>query len=209
MCTVSCIKKFAKYSRCLRECSHGVLDLRNLWLREAGAWACTVRNASYVQECNHTSWSSRARTGELHTCRNVIILREVREHEKASSCEASYTNNSLAPTQQPHSSELLVIFKTHDANAAILFQLLVSMASDAKSYVVRFEGNSSKQWDGKEVYINAEVLDELYSKEELVHSAQVTVPWKLKGKISHWKAIYIDPSAPTQQPGKFPNWDTI
>ena len=167
-----------------------------------------------MQECNHTSRSSRARTGELHTCRNVIILREVCEHEKESSCEASYTNrnagkvhalNSLAPTQQPHSSESLLIFKTHDVSAAILFQLLVSMVSDAKSYVVRFEGNSSKRWDGKEVYSNAEVLDELYSKEELVHSAQVTVPWKSKGKISHWKAIYIDPSAPTQQPGKFPN----
>ena len=58
--------------------------------------------------------------------------------------------------------------------------------------------------DRKEVYINAEVLDELYSKVELVYSAQVTVPWKSKGKISHWKAIYIDPSAPTQQPGKSP-----
>ena len=78
--------------------------------------------------------------------------------------------------------------------------------TDAKSYVVRFEGNSSKRWDGKEVYINAEVLDELYSKEELVHGAPVTVPWKSKGKISHWKAIYIDPSIkhPDPEPGKFP-----
>ena len=66
--------------------------------------------------------------------------------------------------------------------------------TDAKGYIVCFEGNSSKRWDGKEVYINAEVLDELYSEEELVHGAPVTVPWKSKGKISHWKAIYVDPS---------------
>lgn len=86
------------------------------------------------------------------------------------------------------------------------------MASDAKSYVVRFEGNSSKKWDGKEVYINAEVLDELYSEEELVHGAPVTVPWKSKGKISHWKAIYIDPThtqQPEPEPGNFPYGETV
>ena len=85
------------------------------------------------------------------------------------------------------------------------------MANGEKSYIVRFEGNSSKRWDGKEVYINADVLDELYSEYELVHGAPVTVPWKSKGKITHWKAIYIDSSHTqqlTQQPnlesGKFP-----
>ena len=84
------------------------------------------------------------------------------------------------------------------------------MACETKSYIVRFEGNSSKRWDGKEVYINAEVLDELYSKDELIDGAQVTVPWKSKGKITHWKAIFIDPSARTQQTGKFPmHGDTI
>ena len=90
------------------------------------------------------------------------------------------------------------------------------MASN--SYVVCFEGNCSRKWDGKETYIYVEVLDKLYSKEELVHGAEVTVPWKSKGKVSHWKAIFIDPNhqlqtnAQTQPPGKFPDsqiWYTI
>ena len=43
-----------------------------------------------------------------------------------------------------------------------------------------------------------------YRAEELVCGAEVTVPWKTKGKVSHWKAIFIDPSVQTEQPGKFP-----
>ena len=47
------------------------------------------------------------------------------------------------------------------------------------------------------------VLDKLGSKEALVHS-EVTVPWKSRGKVSHWKTIFIDPSVQTEEPGKFP-----
>ena len=65
-----------------------------------------------------------------------------------------------------------------------------------KRYVVRFEGNNSKKWDGKEVWLDAEVLDELYSKNELVHGCKITVPWKSKKKITHWNAVFIDPSVP-------------
>ena len=64
-----------------------------------------------------------------------------------------------------------------------------------KRYVVRFEGNNSRKWDGKEVWLDAEVLDELYSENELVHGCKITVPWKSK-KITHWNAVFIDPSVP-------------
>ena len=38
-----------------------------------------------------------------------------------------------------------------------------------KRYIVRFEGNNSKRWDGKETWIEAEILDELYSEAVLKH----------------------------------------
>jgi len=62
------------------------------------------------------------------------------------------------------------------------------------SYVVRFEGNDSRKWDGKEVYEDKEVLDELYDSSELVHGAKISYPWRLKGsKLTHWNAIFVDP----------------
>ena len=66
------------------------------------------------------------------------------------------------------------------------------MASD-RQYAVRFEGNQSKRWDGKEVWLEAEVLDELYDASELVDGANVVVPFRGKGgKITHWKAIFVE-----------------
>ena len=64
-----------------------------------------------------------------------------------------------------------------------------------KHYIVRFEGNNSKRWDGKESWVEAEILDELYSEAELVHGAEIMVPWRSKGKITHWKGVFIDQKA--------------
>jgi len=68
-----------------------------------------------------------------------------------------------------------------------------------KQYVVRFENNNSKRWDGKEVWLDSEILDELYDSTELFHGANITVPWKCKGgRITHWKAVFINPNSPQQ-----------
>jgi len=65
-----------------------------------------------------------------------------------------------------------------------------------KRYIVRFEGNNSRKWDGKEVYIDREVLNELYDSTELVHGAKVLYLWKGKAeKITHWNSIFVDPAA--------------
>ena len=69
---------------------------------------------------------------------------------------------------------------------------------DLKSnqYIIRFE---SKRWDGKEVWLDSEILDELYNSSELFHGANITVPWKCKGGIIiHWKAVFINPNSPQQ-----------
>ena len=62
---------------------------------------------------------------------------------------------------------------------------------------MQFQGNNSKRWDGKETWVEASILDELYDQAELVHGAEITVPWKSKGKITQWKGIFIDPDAQT------------
>ena len=75
-------------------------------------------------------------------------------------------------------------------------------SSQRQQYIVRFDGNNSKRWDGKEVWLDAEVLDELYESNELYHGADVIVPWKGKGgKISHWKGVFVDPTVAQQ--GKY------
>ena len=77
------------------------------------------------------------------------------------------------------------------------------MASDSgtKHYVVRFEGNKSKRWDGKEVWLDAEVLDELYDATELVNGANVVVPFRGKGgKITHWNAVFVENNKEPPEP---------
>ena len=72
------------------------------------------------------------------------------------------------------------------------------MASSEKpKRYTMIEGNNSKRGDGKETWIEAEVLDKLYSEAELVHGAEIMVPWKSKGKITHWKGIFVDPDVQT------------
>ena len=73
---------------------------------------------------------------------------------------------------------------------------VVENCNKPKYYIVRFEGNNSK-WDGKESWIKAIVLDELYNQAELVHGAEIMVPWSSKGKITHWKGTFFDCNAQT------------
>ena len=61
-------------------------------------------------------------------------------------------------------------------------------------YIVRFGGNSSRKWDGKEILLDKGVLDELYDSTELFDGAQLVVPFKGKGgKITHWNAVFVTP----------------
>ena len=50
-----------------------------------------------------------------------------------------------------------------------------------KRYVVQFQGNDSKRWDWKEVWVDASVLDELrtvYDEAELVGNSAVEIQRK-------------------------------
>ena len=68
---------------------------------------------------------------------------------------------------------------------AICIILMAMMAEGGSSnqrqqYTILFDGNNSKRWDGKEMWLDVEVLDELYESNELYHGTNVTVPWKGK-----------------------------
>ena len=77
---------------------------------------------------------------------------------------------------------------------------MAESGNSQKQYNVRFENNNSKRCDGKEVWLDATILDELYDSSKLFNGANITVPWRGKGgKITHWKAVYIDPVSAKQQ----------
>ena len=55
-------------------------------------------------------------------------------------------------------------------------------SSSVKQYVVRFEGNSSKQWDGKQIWIDAAILDELYKPSELSAASPSVLLGRARGE---------------------------
>ena len=58
---------------------------------------------------------------------------------------------------------------------------------------MKFEGNNSKRWDGKEIELKGEWLESLYSQEELTPGNRLDLPWPGKGKsVTHWKVIVVD-----------------
>ena len=64
-----------------------------------------------------------------------------------------------------------------------------------KRYFVRFEGNQSKRWDGKEVELDGGWLESLYSPEELETGSELSLPWPGKGKkVTNWKVVIVDPT---------------
>lgn len=60
------------------------------------------------------------------------------------------------------------------------------------SYVVRYEGNSSKRWDGREIVLDGSWLELLYQPSELVNGKRVCLPWMAKGgKVKNWNAVVV------------------
>ena len=64
----------------------------------------------------------------------------------------------------------------------------------AKKYVVRYEGNNSSKWDGKEIVLESEFLESLVEDPaELVPGKIVRLPWEKKGGgTQDWFAVIVD-----------------
>lgn len=57
---------------------------------------------------------------------------------------------------------------------------------------IRYEGNSSARWDGKEVLIDREWLETLYPPSLLVEGKEVCLPYPQRdGKVDEWKGIIV------------------
>ena len=69
-------------------------------------------------------------------------------------------------------------------------------------YVVKFKGNGSKKWDGKDITVDAEWLEELYKKSELCPGRIVEIPFSGKGGTTiGWRVMIV--GVPTTNDGKY------
>ena len=60
-----------------------------------------------------------------------------------------------------------------------------------KNYCICYENNGSKRWDGKEVLVDKELLEELYT--DIRPGMQIQLPWTgKKGKTTLWYAVVVD-----------------
>ena len=66
-----------------------------------------------------------------------------------------------------------------------------SQEAKCRDYVVRFKGNDSRQWDGKEITVDTEWLEDLYSKSELCPGRVVELPWEKNGQSIGWKGVIV------------------
>ena len=59
-----------------------------------------------------------------------------------------------------------------------------------RQYCLQFKGNNSTKWDGKEIVVETDWLEGLYSPEELLEGKEVLLPYPAKGGKTHeWKAV--------------------
>ena len=80
----------------------------------------------------------------------------------------------------------------------------VTNTAPANEYTVRFKGNCSKRWDGKDIVVDGEWLEELYNKEELCPGRVIELPWEGKdGKSVGWRVVIVGIPAPEQVNLKF------
>lgn len=81
----------------------------------------------------------------------------------------------------------------------------VNQARTENKYCVRYEGNNSKRWDWREIWIDADYMEELYEPSALVPGYKVLLPWQQKNSITHWNAVVVDPSTVSKYTTKLPS----
>ena len=70
---------------------------------------------------------------------------------------------------------------------------LPSSLEPAQKYVLRYTGNHSKKWDGKEIILDRDYLQSLVEEEsELVPGGNVKLPWTKRGGGKEvWNAVIV------------------
>ena len=73
---------------------------------------------------------------------------------------------------KPGKAQDLVISDSRIETRAVTLPELPCVSS-SKKYIVRFEGNNSKKWDGREISVDEEWLESLYDPKELTGGKQL------------------------------------
>ena len=64
-----------------------------------------------------------------------------------------------------------------------------------KKYCVRYEGNNSRKWDGREIMLDGNWLEELYEPSQILPGMPVRLPWPKKhGGIEYWLGVIVEPA---------------
>lgn len=83
-------------------------------------------------------------------------------------------------------------------NRVVSVHIMSDTAKRPEKYCVRYQNSSSKRWDGKIIWVNANWMEELYVASELVSGLKVKLPWANKGgRMSYWNAVVVDPQSCT------------
>ena len=73
-------------------------------------------------------------------------------------------------------------------------------ATKKNNVCLRYEGNNSKQWDGKIISVEREWIKEATGNDDLAPGKHLTIPWPIKGGgIEEWKAIVVEESLSNKQ----------
>ena len=66
-----------------------------------------------------------------------------------------------------------------------------------QKYCIQYTGNSSKRWDGKEIWVDGEWVEELYNPSELTDGKRIRLPWKGKqGRVTYWEGVIVNTDKP-------------
>ena len=84
--------------------------------------------------------------------------------------------SELLPTLKETSTKAGISKRNHTTKRAKR-----SNTSDSKNICVRFEGNQSKRWDGKEVLIDYDRMKEQIDATQLFPGSAINIPWPIKG----------------------------
>ena len=105
------------------------------------------------------------------------------------------TNNTDTQTVVKAKRSLSVVKETPTSRKTRSSGRRGGSSKQCTEYVVRFKGNQSAKWDGKEIVVDGDWLEELYAKDELCTGRIVQLPWESKkGKSVDWKVMIV--SAP-------------
>lgn len=95
-------------------------------------------------------------------------------------CTEQSTEQRTEQHQQPH---------TRSAASGSGSTTNVSAEDGIQKYVLRYEGNQSAKWDGKEIVLPlSSVLPLVATQEELVPGKKVQLPWT---KNTSWNAVIV------------------